>query len=84
MLWGLPPASKGSVSQIPWIVVCNVWGVGPLSLGLLWGYPPAVWEFIMCLLWPYGLVFWGCTIPPWGVGSTVKQHHWLGRQARGS
>ena len=63
MLWGYPPASKEFVSPIPQIVACNVWGVGPLSLGLLWGYPPAGWGFITCHLWLYGLALWGMHRP---------------------
>jgi hypothetical protein len=67
-LRGPPQAPKGSVSPIPQIIVCGVWGVGPLSLVLQWGCLSVVWGIISYLFCLYGLMVWGCTIPLWGGG----------------
>ena len=68
MLQGAPQASTGSVSPIPQIVACGVWGVGPLSLDLLWSCVLAAWGSVSYPFHLYGLAFWGCTIPPQGGG----------------
>jgi hypothetical protein len=68
MLRGLPQVFKESILPIPQIVACNVWGVGPFSLGLLQGLPQATLGISYCLLGLYGPVFWGCTILLWEGG----------------
>jgi hypothetical protein len=68
MLRGLPQVSKESILPIPQIVACNIWGVGPFSLGLLQGSPQSTLGISYCLLGLYGPVFWGCTILLWEGG----------------